>query len=76
MPMLVEGGHEVINITRGQNAPYLPHAAWKRVQQVVAERNAEDKAGIFGGRIRDLKPDVVIDIRSYAVEKRALESGV
>lgn len=62
IPMLVERGHEVINISRGQSQPYLPHAAWNSVQQVIADREAEDKAGTFAGRIRDLKPDVVMDM--------------
>lgn len=62
VPMLVERGHEVINITRGQRQPYLRHAAWKDVREVVADRDAEDAAGTFGARIRDLKPDVVVDM--------------
>ena len=62
IPMLVERGHEVINITRGQSQPYIAQAAWKSVKQVVADREALDKAGTFGGFVRDLKPDVVIDL--------------
>lgn len=62
VPMLVERGDEVINVTRGERPPYLPHAAWKQVQSVKADRNAEDAAGTFGARIRDLKADVVIDM--------------
>lgn len=68
VPMLVESGHEVINITRGQSEPYLPHAAWQHVQQVVADRTEEDTAGTFGGRIRDLQPDVVIDLICFTEE--------
>lgn len=68
VPMLVESGYEVVNITRGQSEPYLPHAAWKRVQQVVADRTEEDAAGIFGRRIRDLKPDVVVDLICFTEE--------
>src|SRR5688572_30760173 len=62
IPMLVEKEYEVINITRGQSKPYLPHAAWKSVRQIEANREAEDSAGTFAGRVRDLKPDVVIDL--------------
>ncbi len=62
VPMLVERGHEVINITRGQRQPYLRHAAWKEVREIVADRDAEDAAGTFGARIRDLKADVVVDM--------------
>jgi nucleoside-diphosphate-sugar epimerase len=66
-PRLVEAGYEVINITRGQSQPYLPHPAWKQVRSVVADREAEDAAGTFGGRVRDLKPDVVIDLVCFTL---------
>lgn len=62
IPMLVEKGYEVVNITRGQRQPYLPNAAWKAVQQVTADRDGEDQAGTFAQRIRDLHPDIVIDL--------------
>jgi nucleoside-diphosphate-sugar epimerase len=60
--MLVERGHEVINITRGQSQPYIAQSAWKSVRSVIANREAEDKAGTFGKLVHDLKPDVVIDL--------------
>src|SRR5262249_38059772 len=62
VPMLIERGHEVVNMTRGQSQPYVPHSAWKDVQEVVANRELEDQDGTFGKRIRDLKPHVVIDL--------------
>jgi nucleoside-diphosphate-sugar epimerase len=62
VPRLVKAGHLVINITRGQREPYQPHTAWMSVQQVIADRVAEDHAGTFGQRVRDLRPDVVIDM--------------
>ncbi len=62
IPMLVERGHEVINVTRGQSQPYVPHGAWKSVQPVIADREALDKVGTFGHFVRDLKPDVVVDL--------------
>jgi nucleoside-diphosphate-sugar epimerase len=68
VPRLVEAGHEVINISRGQRGPYQPHTAWKSVRQVVADREAEDKAGDFGQRVRELKPDVVIDMICFTLE--------
>ncbi|MCK6627383.1 MAG: NAD(P)-dependent oxidoreductase [Anaerolineae bacterium] len=67
-PRLVEAGHEVINISRSQRGPYQPHAAWKLVQQVVADREAEDKAGTFGQRVQALQPDVVIDMICFTLE--------
>ena len=62
VPRLVEAGHEVINISRGQRQAYQPHAAWKSVRPVEADRTAEDLAGTFGARVAALKPDVVIDM--------------
>lgn len=62
IPMLVERGHEVINITRGQRQPYLPHAAWGSIRQIEADREAEDRAGTFGQRVRDLEPQAVVDL--------------
>jgi nucleoside-diphosphate-sugar epimerase len=62
VPRLVEAGHQVINISRGQREPYQPHAAWQAVQRVEADRVAEDAAGAFGRRVAALKPEVVIDM--------------
>lgn len=62
VPMLVELGHEVVNLTRGQSQPYLPHAAWNSVQSVVVDRKSEEAAGAFGERVRALQPDIVIDL--------------
>jgi nucleoside-diphosphate-sugar epimerase len=62
VPRLVEAGHEVINISRGHRAAYRPHAAWKSVRQVAADRAAEDAQDTFGQRVRELKPDVVVDM--------------
>lgn len=68
VPRLVELGHDVINVTRGKSQPYLPHAAWKSVRTVMADREAEDKAGTFAQRVRDLKPDVVIDMICFTMD--------
>ena len=67
VPRLVEAGFEVVNVTRGKREPYQPHAAWNAVQTVVADREAEEKAGTFGARIRDLKPDIVIDMICFTL---------
>jgi len=67
-PRLVEGGHSVTCISRGQKQPYVEHGAWKRVEQVIADRAAEEAAGAFGARIRDLAPECVIDLTAYTLE--------
>jgi nucleoside-diphosphate-sugar epimerase len=67
VPSLVERGHEVVNVTRGSSAPYTPHAAWRRVHHVALDRVAEEAAGNFAGKIAALKPDIVIDMVSFAL---------
>lgn len=62
VPRLVESGHDVTVLTRGKADPYRPHAAWRQVRRVVADREAEDRAGTFGDRVRGLDPDVVVDL--------------
>jgi len=68
VPRLVEGGHEVICLSRGQSEPYQSHAAWKAVRQITVDRTQEEKAGSFAGRVRDLGPDVVIDMICFSLE--------
>ncbi len=68
VPRLVEAGFEVVNVTRGQRAPYTPHGAWEAVTTVNADRAAEDAAGTFGERIAALKPDIVIDMICFEPE--------
>ena len=68
VPRLVEAGHEVIAISRGQREPYQPHGAWRAVRQISLDRSAEEAAGVFGQHIRDLRPDVVIDMICFTLE--------
>ena len=62
VPRLVDAGHEVITISRGQRDPYQASPHWQAVTQVAADRDAEDAAGTFGDRIAALRPDAVIDL--------------
>jgi nucleoside-diphosphate-sugar epimerase len=68
LPMLVEQGHEVVNVSRGKAAPYRHHAAWKLVEQVSVDRRAEEAEGKFGARIADLKADIVVDMITFQLE--------
>lgn len=68
VPRLVSAGHEVICITRGNRDPYTPHAAWKHVKRVQLDREEEDNAGTFAGKIRDYAPDAVIDMVCFKLE--------
>jgi nucleoside-diphosphate-sugar epimerase len=62
VPRLVRAGHRVTALSRGTREPYHPDPAWARVTTVVADRDAEDAAGTFGGRVAALEPDAVVDL--------------
>lgn len=67
-PRLVEAGHAVANISRSQREPYYTHATWRKVQQITLDRAVEEASGVFGKRILELKPDVVIDLTCYTLD--------
>ncbi|HET9912214.1 MAG TPA: NAD(P)-dependent oxidoreductase [Anaerolineales bacterium] len=67
VPRLIAAGHEVINVSRAKREPYQTHGAWRSVQQVNANREEEDTQGVFGRRVRDLKPNIVIDMICFTV---------
>jgi nucleoside-diphosphate-sugar epimerase len=62
VPRLVDGGHEVIAVSRGSRGPYHAGPQWDAVTRVTADREAEEAEGTFGGRIAALRPEVVIDL--------------
>jgi len=62
VPGLVERGHEVVVLSRGERTPYQDSGAWRQVELQQVDRNAEDAAGTFGRRVRELRADVVIDL--------------
>jgi nucleoside-diphosphate-sugar epimerase len=62
VPRLVDGGHEVIALSRGTRAPYTASPQWDAVTRVSADRDAEDAEGTFGERVAALHPDAVIDL--------------
>ncbi len=74
-PRLVEFGHSVVNVSRSQRSPYVPHPAWTEVQQLTLDRGAEEAAGRFGQRIAEAEPDVVIDLTCYTLESAQQLAG-
>jgi nucleoside-diphosphate-sugar epimerase len=68
IPRLVLAGHHVIVVSRGKRQPYQPHPAWNSVQWVETDRTQAEKDGTFGKVIRQLKPDVVMDMLCFTVE--------
>ena len=65
VPMLVELGHQVVNVSRGAAKPYRPHYAWSLIENVVIDRLEEEKKGTFGQRIAELQADIVIDMIAF-----------
>ena len=55
-------------VSRGRKQPYLQHEAWTAVEQVTLDRAAEESAGTFGSRIRELEADCVIDLTCYTLD--------
>lgn len=68
VPRLVATGHDVTVLTRGKATPYRSDGAWSAVTTVVADRGEEERAGTFGARVRDLEPDVVIDLICFDLD--------
>jgi nucleoside-diphosphate-sugar epimerase len=68
VPRLVEAGHEVVSISRGRREPYRADPAWRSVEQVTLDREAEEAGGTFGERVAGLEPDAVIDMICFTPE--------
>ena len=71
VPRLVDGGHEVIAVSRGTRGPYRGGLQWDAVTRVTADREAEDAAGVFGARVAALHPDAVIDLICFTAASAA-----
>jgi len=71
VPRLVRAGWEVVAISRGEREPYAPAPEWDAVEHVRADREAEEAAGTFGGRIAALGADAVIDMICFTPESAA-----
>lgn len=77
VPRLVERGHDVVSISRGQRDPYRVHGAWESVERVRLDRDAAEADGEFVEQVRSLDPDVVIDLICFTPESaRRLVEGL
>ena len=64
VPMLVDGGYEVITISRGISRPYEDNPAWKKVTNVKLDRSKEPK---FAEKIAAMQADIVVDLINYDI---------
>jgi nucleoside-diphosphate-sugar epimerase len=63
-PRLVEAGHSVLCVSRARRQPFVPHGAWNKVEHVPLNRDEDG----FAVKVRDLEPDILIDLISYTLE--------
>jgi len=70
VPRLVAGGHEVTVVARNPSPHYTdPRLGWTKVQWIIADRTAEERAGTWQARMAALETDAVIDLICYTVEQ-------
>jgi nucleoside-diphosphate-sugar epimerase len=68
VPRLVQAGHAVVCLARGEREPYHRSSAWRFVEQVKADRAAEEARGSFAERVAGFGADVVIDLICFTEE--------
>jgi len=67
VPKLVWAGFKVINVSRGKSKPYTPDNTWREVENVILDREKEEK-GVFESKIAALNADIVIDLINFTLE--------
>ncbi|WP_422480333.1 NAD-dependent epimerase/dehydratase family protein [Pleomorphochaeta sp. DL1XJH-081] len=68
VPRLIQAGHSVTVVSRGNRDPYFTHVAWKKVKRLSIDRERAETEGTFGKQIADLKGDVIIDLICFTQE--------
>lgn len=72
VPRLVELGHEVVSLSRGERAPYIDHAAWQQVERLSIDRDREEHTGSFAATLLSTKPDAVVDLICFTPQSAQL----
>ena len=68
VPRLVRAGHQVVSLSRGTATPYTAGDEWSQVERVLADREQEDREGVFADRVVRLRADVVVDLLCFTLE--------
>lgn len=77
VPALVQSGHDVVAMSRGQRQPYRADPAWESVGRVTVDRDAHDRDGTFADAVLGTGADAVIDMVCFEPESaRALVNGL
>ena len=67
IPKLVNAGHKVINISRGQSKPYKDDFRWNEVEKLIIDREKETKEN-FDKKISSLNADIIVDLINFTLE--------
>ncbi|MFB5189191.1 NAD-dependent epimerase/dehydratase family protein [Alicyclobacillus fastidiosus] len=67
VPRLVEDGHEVVAVSRGNREPYRQSGIWRFVNTATLDRTKLEADGTFGEAVRALRPDAVIDLVCFSL---------
>jgi nucleoside-diphosphate-sugar epimerase len=68
IPRLVTDGFEVISVSRQNRKPYKGSNAWDYVEQIKIDRVQADSEDKFAGLIKNLNPEIVIDLICFFPE--------
>lgn len=68
VPRLVSSGYEVLVYTRGETKPYPYSPLWSRVTQISGNREEDEKKGVLGEYIHQVKPDIIVDLIAFEPE--------
>ncbi|NLJ38360.1 MAG: NAD-dependent epimerase/dehydratase family protein [Candidatus Atribacteria bacterium] len=62
VPLLVSRNYEVTVFSRGTTRPYPGSIVWKKINQIKIDRERDEKNGNWQERIKDLEPDIIVDL--------------
>ena len=65
IPILVDAGYNVVNITRGKSKPYVENPAFQKIENIIMDRDTDSK---FAEKISKLNPDIVIDLINFRIQ--------
>lgn len=68
VPRLVNEGHEVVAVSRGERRPYHDSPEWQSVEYVTLDRTTAERDGSFGSTIAQLRGDAVVDLICFDLD--------
>jgi len=68
VPRLVNEGHDVVAVSRGERRPYHDSPEWQSVEHVTLDRAVAEHDGSFGPTIAALCGDAVVDLICFDLD--------